>query len=91
MRPFDRLFRLDGKVALVTGDYGGIGAVICDGLAQAAAKVAVAGHNAAKAQTCADRLRAAALVRPRSTRCPSPTRGAWSTRSRHTSDVSIFW
>ena len=40
MRPFDRLFRLDGKVALVTGGYGGIGAVICDGLAQAGAKVA---------------------------------------------------
>jgi NAD(P)-dependent dehydrogenase (short-subunit alcohol dehydrogenase family) len=49
---------LDGKVALVTGGYGGIGAAVCHGLAGAGAKVAVTGHNAQKAASCADQLRA---------------------------------
>jgi gluconate 5-dehydrogenase len=49
-------FRLDGKVALVTGGYGGIGEAVCHGLARAGAKVAVAGHGAAKAEACAERL-----------------------------------
>lgn len=43
------LFRLDGKVALVTGGYGGIGEAVCRGLSALGAKVAVAGHNADKA------------------------------------------
>jgi NAD(P)-dependent dehydrogenase (short-subunit alcohol dehydrogenase family) len=54
----DHLFRLDGKVALVTGGYGGIGSVVCRGLAQAGGRVAVAGHNAEKAAQCAEALRA---------------------------------
>jgi NAD(P)-dependent dehydrogenase (short-subunit alcohol dehydrogenase family) len=58
MRAFDRLFRLDGKVALVTGGYGGIGVAVCEGLAQTGASVAVAGHNADKARACAERLKA---------------------------------
>jgi NAD(P)-dependent dehydrogenase (short-subunit alcohol dehydrogenase family) len=45
----NHLFRLDGKVALVTGGYGGIGEAVCRGLAAMGAKVAVAGHNTAKA------------------------------------------
>jgi NAD(P)-dependent dehydrogenase (short-subunit alcohol dehydrogenase family) len=52
------LFRLDGKVALVTGGYGGIGVPVCRGLAQMGAKIAVAGHNAEKAEECAASLRA---------------------------------
>lgn len=52
------LFRLDGKVALVTGGYGGIGADACRGLAALGARIAVAGHNAEKADTFAATLRA---------------------------------
>jgi NAD(P)-dependent dehydrogenase (short-subunit alcohol dehydrogenase family) len=55
----DQLFRLDGKVALVTGGYGGIGDAVCRGLAQVGAKVAVTGHNAEKADVCAEALRSA--------------------------------
>jgi gluconate 5-dehydrogenase len=50
--------RLDGKVALVTGGYGGIGESICRGLASIGAKVAVAGHNPDKAASCAKALQA---------------------------------
>jgi NAD(P)-dependent dehydrogenase (short-subunit alcohol dehydrogenase family) len=53
----DRIFRLDGKVALVTGGYGGIGAAVSRGLADAGAKVAVSGHNAEKAAQCVETLR----------------------------------
>lgn len=46
MNPFD----LKDKVALVTGGNGGIGLGIARGLAQAGAKVAIAGRDAAKNQ-----------------------------------------
>src|SRR5689334_5519359 len=46
-------FRLDGKVALVTGGYGGIGSAVCRGLAAAGASVAVAGRDPDKATACA--------------------------------------
>ena len=49
----DPLRPLRGKVALVTGGYGGIGEVVSRGLADAGAKVAVAGHDAEKATACA--------------------------------------
>jgi gluconate 5-dehydrogenase len=51
-----QLFRLDGKVALVPGGYGGIGVAVCWGLAAAGAQVAVAGHNAERTQALADEL-----------------------------------
>ena len=54
----DPLFRLDGKVALVTGGYGGIGAPVCHALCARGARVGVAGHDAGKAAACADTLRA---------------------------------
>ncbi len=52
-----KLFRLDGKVALVTGGYGGIGEAVCRGLAAVGAKVAVAGRNAERAESLAASLK----------------------------------
>jgi gluconate 5-dehydrogenase len=52
-----KLFRLDGKVALVTGGYGGIGEAVCRGLAAVGAKVAVAGRNAERAESLAESLK----------------------------------
>jgi gluconate 5-dehydrogenase len=49
-------WRLDGKVALVTGGYGGIGEAVSRGLVEMGAQVAVAGHNAEKAAAFATAL-----------------------------------
>src|SRR5579875_2058461 len=45
------LFRLDGKVALVTGSASGIGAAIAEALAQAGAKVALHGNRRPATET----------------------------------------
>jgi 2-deoxy-D-gluconate 3-dehydrogenase len=58
MNPFD----LKGKTALVTGGNGGIGLGIAKGLAQAGAKVAVAGRNEAKNQAALKALGAGAIA-----------------------------
>jgi NAD(P)-dependent dehydrogenase (short-subunit alcohol dehydrogenase family) len=50
------MFRLDGKVALVPGGYGGIGEAVCWGLAAAGARVAVAGHNPDRSHALAEAL-----------------------------------
>lgn len=52
----EKLFRLDGKVALVTGGYGGIGKAVSHGLAAMGAKVAVAGRDREKAAACAEAI-----------------------------------
>jgi NAD(P)-dependent dehydrogenase (short-subunit alcohol dehydrogenase family) len=50
------MLRLDGKVALVTGGYGGIGEAVSLMLARCGAKVAIAGHNGDKAAAAAAAL-----------------------------------
>jgi NAD(P)-dependent dehydrogenase (short-subunit alcohol dehydrogenase family) len=52
----NQLFRLDGKVALVPGGYGGIGEAVCRGLAAVGAKVVVAGRSQTKSETLAQSL-----------------------------------
>lgn len=51
-------FRLDGRVALVAGGYGGIGAALCLGLAQQRAAVVIAGRSAEKSVALAQQLSA---------------------------------
>lgn len=58
MNPFD----LKGKTALVTGGNGGIGLGIAKGLAQAGAKVAIAGRNEAKNQAALKEMGAGAIA-----------------------------
>lgn len=52
----DNLFRLDGKVAVVPGGYGGIGEAVCWGLAQSGARVVIAGRSVEKSQALAERI-----------------------------------
>ena len=51
-----QFFGLEGKVALVTGGYGGIGEAVSRGFTAMGAKVAVAGHNRGKAESLAAAL-----------------------------------
>ena len=53
----DQLFALDGRVALVTGGYGGIGEAVSRGLVEAGAKVAIAGDRGDQAAAPADAMR----------------------------------
>lgn len=50
-------FRLDGRVAVVTGGAGGIGTRLCEALAHVGAKVVVHGRDEARAEALAARLR----------------------------------
>jgi NAD(P)-dependent dehydrogenase (short-subunit alcohol dehydrogenase family) len=52
----EKLFRVDGKVALVTGGYGGIGKAVSEGLASMGAKVAIAGRDRGKCEDLAAAL-----------------------------------
>lgn len=54
----DKLFRLDGKVALVTGATHGIGFAIAQALAMAGAKIAFNGHSPARLKEAEDKYRA---------------------------------
>lgn len=53
----EQLFRIDGKVALVTGGCGGIGEVVSRGLAEMGARVAIADIDGVKAAATAEELR----------------------------------
>jgi NAD(P)-dependent dehydrogenase (short-subunit alcohol dehydrogenase family) len=49
-------FRLDGRVAVVTGGTGGIGSRLCEALARVGARVVVHGRDAGRAGRLAERL-----------------------------------
>jgi NAD(P)-dependent dehydrogenase (short-subunit alcohol dehydrogenase family) len=53
-----RRFRLDGKVALVTGASSGIGAALAEGFAQAGAAVVLAARRVERVESLAARIRA---------------------------------
>jgi NADP-dependent 3-hydroxy acid dehydrogenase YdfG len=55
--PFD-LFRLDGRVALITGASGGLGEVFANTLAAAGADVILVGRRAEPLQALADQIQA---------------------------------
>ncbi len=54
-------FRLDGRLALVTGSSAGIGFALARGLGQAGARLVLNGRDAAKLQAAADQLRGEGL------------------------------
>lgn len=53
---YEKIFRLDGKVALLPGGAGGIGQALARGLAEYGADVVVAGRSLERAQAVADSL-----------------------------------
>jgi NAD(P)-dependent dehydrogenase (short-subunit alcohol dehydrogenase family) len=55
----NELFSLEGQAAFVPGGYGGIGEAVAWGLAQAGARVAIAGRSREKAEALASQLCAA--------------------------------
>ena len=54
----EKAYRLDGKVAVVTGGCGGIGSVVSQGLAELGAKIAISDWETAKATAFSDTLTA---------------------------------
>ncbi|MDP9043318.1 MAG: glucose 1-dehydrogenase [Pseudomonadota bacterium] len=55
-------FRLDGRLALITGSSGGIGLALARGLAQAGARVVLNGRDVAKLARCEGELRGEGLA-----------------------------
>ena len=53
----DSLFSLEGRVALVVGGGGAIGAALGVGLAEAGARIAVAGHTAGPLEAAVERIK----------------------------------
>lgn len=55
----NKLFGLDGQVAVVIGATGVLGGALAEGIAQAGATVVVAGRSQARGQACVERIRSA--------------------------------
>ncbi len=53
---FEKMFRFDGKVAIVAGGCGGIGTAISHGLAQLGATVVIADHREEQACECVENI-----------------------------------
>jgi gluconate 5-dehydrogenase len=53
---FEKMFRFDGKVAVIAGGCGGIGTAISHGLAQLGATVVIADHREEQACECAESI-----------------------------------
>ena len=53
---FEKMFRFDGKVAIVAGGCGGIGSAISHGLANLGATVIIADHREEQACECVERI-----------------------------------
>ena len=70
-------FRLDGKVALVTGGARGLGRVISDALASAGARIALTSRDAAQAETMAASLRSSQGVESLALTVDVTGRRAW--------------
>ena len=58
MEQYKDLYKLDGKVALVAGGYGGIGSAVCEGLAAFGATAIVWGRDQEKAGAVAEKINA---------------------------------
>ncbi len=58
LEDYRKLYDLSGKVALVAGGAGGIGAAICEGFAAFGATVVVCGRTGSKAEALAERINA---------------------------------
>ena len=87
------LFDLRGRVACVPGGYGDIGGAIAWALAQAGARVAVAGRNADKAETLAAALRAAghdAIGVAMDAHSVASIRGAIDAAARHFGQLDLL-
>ena len=87
------LFDLSGRVACVPGGYGDIGAAIAWALAQAGARVAVAGRSAGKAEALAAALREAghdALGLPMDAHSVSSIRHATDAVAQHFGQLDLL-
>jgi len=80
-----RLFRLDGRIAFITGASSGIGAALAQGFAAAGAAVALVARRIERIEQLAvpSRCSSTSRIAPR---CRAP-----STRSRPRSAASTCW
>ena len=67
-------FRLDGKTALVTGGNQGLGKAFALGLAEAGARVAIAGRRAEANEAAVEEARAGTRIRPSPPTSPATSR-----------------